>query len=79
MGYVGGIDYGFSQMTMLPRRGRWGPPLKPITYLQPCKPGRGACNYYDNNLGYATRNMRIETSKNSIINMEVVIVCMGLW
>lgn len=50
MGYVGGIDYGFSQMDNVTTPRQVGSTFKPITYLAALQAGEEPCNYYDNNL-----------------------------
>ncbi|MCK0145219.1 transglycosylase domain-containing protein [Arenibacter sp. F26102] len=50
MGYVGGIDYGFSQIDNVTAPRQVGSTFKPITYLAALQAGEEPCNYYDNNL-----------------------------
>lgn len=50
MGYVGGIDYGFSQIDNVVTPRQVGSTFKPITYLTALQLGEDPCNYYDNNL-----------------------------
>jgi penicillin-binding protein 1A len=50
MGYVGGIDYGFSQTDNIITPRQVGSTFKPITYLAALEAGQQACNFYDNNL-----------------------------
>jgi penicillin-binding protein 1A len=50
MGYVGGIDYGFSQIDNVVTPRQVGSTFKPITYLAALQAGEEPCNYYDNNL-----------------------------
>lgn len=50
MGYVGGIDYGFSQTDNVISPRQVGSTFKPITYLAALQIGEEPCNYYDNNL-----------------------------
>jgi penicillin-binding protein 1A len=50
MGYLGGIDYGFSQRDNLLDPKQVGSTFKPITYLAALETGEDPCNYYDNNL-----------------------------
>tara|TARA_R110000868_G_scaffold1635_3_gene13070 strand:- start:11015 stop:13423 length:2409 start_codon:yes stop_codon:yes gene_type:complete len=50
MGYVGGIDYGFSQIDNVTTPRQVGSTFKPITYLAALQAGEDPCNYYDNNL-----------------------------
>ncbi len=50
MGYVGGIDYGFSQIDNIITARQVGSTFKPITYLAALEAGREACDFYDNNL-----------------------------
>lgn len=50
MGYVGGIDYGFSQIDNVVTPRQVGSTFKPITYLASLQAGEDPCNYYDNNL-----------------------------
>ena len=48
MGYVGGIDYGFSQTDNIRTPRQIGSTFKPITYLAALEAGEDVCNYYDN-------------------------------
>ncbi|MCM4169374.1 peptidoglycan glycosyltransferase [Arenibacter sp. H213] len=50
MGYVGGIDYGFSQTDNVITPRQVGSTFKPITYLSAMESGADPCDYYDNNL-----------------------------
>jgi len=50
MGYVGGIDYGFSQIDNIKTPRQVGSTFKPITYLAALEAGQDPCNYYDNRL-----------------------------
>tara|TARA_R110000868_G_scaffold98468_1_gene271130 strand:+ start:2170 stop:4575 length:2406 start_codon:yes stop_codon:yes gene_type:complete len=50
MGYVGGIDYGFSQIDNIKTPRQVGSTFKPITYLTALESGQEPCDYYDNNL-----------------------------
>ncbi|MCM4151505.1 peptidoglycan glycosyltransferase [Arenibacter sp. N53] len=50
MGYVGGIDYGFSQIDNVITPRQVGSTFKPITYLAALQVGEDPCNYYENNL-----------------------------
>ncbi len=50
MGYVGGIDYGFSQTDNVITPRQVGSTFKPITYLAALESGQQACDYYDNHL-----------------------------
>jgi len=50
MGYVGGIDYGFSQTDNIVTPRQVGSTFKPITYLAALEAGEDPCNYYDNTL-----------------------------
>jgi penicillin-binding protein 1A len=50
MGYVGGIDYGFSQIDNVVTPRQVGSTFKPITYLAALQAGEDPCDYYDNNL-----------------------------
>tara|TARA_R110002050_G_scaffold300327_1_gene469197 strand:- start:3345 stop:5744 length:2400 start_codon:yes stop_codon:yes gene_type:complete len=50
MGYVGGIDYGFSQVDNVKTPRQVGSTFKPITYLAALEAGQQVCDYYDNNL-----------------------------
>lgn len=50
MGYVGGIDYGFSQTDNIRTPRQVGSTFKPITYLAALESGQDVCSYYNNNL-----------------------------
>jgi len=50
MGYVGGIDYGFSQKDNILEAKQVGSTFKPITYLAALEKGKTPCDYYDNTL-----------------------------
>jgi penicillin-binding protein 1A len=50
MGYVGGIDYGFSQTDNIRTPRQVGSTFKPITYLAALEAGQDVCSYYNNNL-----------------------------
>lgn len=50
MGYVGGIDYGFSQKDNILEAKQVGSTFKPITYLAALEKGKSACDYYNNTL-----------------------------
>lgn len=50
MGYLGGIDYGFSQTDQVQTKKQVGSLFKPITYLTALQSGEDPCNYYDNTL-----------------------------
>lgn len=50
MGYVGGIDYGFSQTDNIITPRQVGSTFKPITYLAALESGAEPCDYYNNNL-----------------------------
>jgi len=50
MGYVGGIDYGFSQYDNILTPKQVGSTFKPITFLAALEKGVDPCDYYDNYL-----------------------------
>ncbi|MET7028247.1 transglycosylase domain-containing protein [Sediminicola luteus] len=50
MGYVGGIDYGFSQTDNIITPRQVGSTFKPITYLAALQTGQEPCTFYDNQL-----------------------------
>ncbi|MFT6197181.1 MAG: penicillin-binding protein 1A [Nonlabens sp.] len=50
MGYLGGIDYGFSQIDNVKGKNQVGSTFKPITYLTALEQGVDPCDYYDNSL-----------------------------
>lgn len=50
MGYVGGIDYGFSQYDNITTPKQVGSTFKPITFLAALEQGVDPCDYYDNSL-----------------------------
>lgn len=50
MGYVGGIDYGFSQIDNITTKNQVGSTFKPISYLAGLENGLDACSFFDNNL-----------------------------
>ena len=50
MGYVGGIDYGFSQYDNILTPKQVGSTFKPITFLAALEQGINPCDYYDNYL-----------------------------
>ncbi|MEB8344820.1 transglycosylase domain-containing protein [Flavobacteriaceae bacterium KMM 6898] len=50
MGYVGGIDYGFSQSDNITTPRQVGSTFKPITYLAALQTGQEPCSFYDNRL-----------------------------
>ncbi|MGC1516053.1 MAG: transglycosylase domain-containing protein [Maribacter sp.] len=50
MGYLGGIDYGFSQTDHIQTPKQVGSTFKPITYLTALESGEEPCNFYDNRL-----------------------------
>ncbi len=50
MGYVGGIDYGFSQIDNVQSPQQVGSTFKPITYLTALEQGVDPCDFYDNTL-----------------------------
>jgi penicillin-binding protein 1A len=50
LGYLGGIDYGFSQIDNIKGKNQVGSTFKPITYLTALDQGIDPCTYYDNSL-----------------------------
>ena len=50
LGYLGGIDYGFSQIDNIQSPKQVGSTFKPITYLTALQQGVDACDFYDNTL-----------------------------
>ena len=50
MGYLGGIDYGFSQTDHIQVPKQVGSTFKPITYLTALENGEDVCTFYDNQL-----------------------------
>lgn len=50
MGYLGGIDYGYSQKDHIHDRKQVGSVFKPITYLAALNAGESPCNFYNNTL-----------------------------
>ncbi len=48
LGYVGGIDFGFSQIDNIISPRQVGSTFKPITYLAALESGGEPCDYYDN-------------------------------
>ncbi|RTE53586.1 penicillin-binding protein [Arenibacter aquaticus] len=48
LGYVGGIDYGFSQIDNIRSQRQVGSTFKPITYLAALESGEDPCDYYNN-------------------------------
>ena len=50
MAYLGGIDYGFSQIDNVITPRQVGSTFKPITYLAALESGEQPCDYYDNSL-----------------------------
>lgn len=48
MGYLGGIDYGFSQIDNVKGKNQVGSTFKPITYLTAIEQGVDPCDYFDN-------------------------------
>jgi penicillin-binding protein 1A len=48
MGYLGGIDYGFSQIDNIKGKNQVGSTFKPITYLTALEQGVDPCTFYDN-------------------------------
>jgi penicillin-binding protein 1A len=64
MGYLGGIDYGFSQIDHIKGKNQVGSTFKPITYLTALEQGVDPCDYYDNSLR-TYRNYEDWQPKNS--------------
>ncbi|MEZ5043507.1 MAG: transglycosylase domain-containing protein [Saprospiraceae bacterium] len=50
LGYMGGIDYGFSQIDNVQTPKQVGSTFKPITYLTALEQGIEPCDFYDNTL-----------------------------
>ncbi len=50
LGYLGGIDYGFSQIDNVKGKNQVGSTFKPITYLTALDQGIDPCRFYDNSL-----------------------------
>lgn len=50
LGYLGGIDYGFSQTDNIKVKNQVGSTFKPITYLTALDQGIDPCTFYDNSL-----------------------------
>ncbi len=50
LGYLGGIDYGYSQIDNIRVENQVGSTFKPITYLTALDQGIEACTFYDNSL-----------------------------
>lgn len=50
MGYLGGIDYGFSQIDHIREPKQVGSIFKPITYLAALSQGESPCKFYENKL-----------------------------
>ena len=50
LGYLGGIDYGFSQIDNIKSKNQVGSTFKPITYLTALNKGTEPCDYFDNSL-----------------------------
>ncbi len=50
MGYLGGIDYGFSQYDHVQTKKQVGSTFKPITYLAGLESGIDPCDFFDNQL-----------------------------
>lgn len=48
MGYLGGIDYGFSQTDNIQTQKQVGSTFKPVTYLAALENGLDPCDYFDN-------------------------------
>lgn len=50
LGYLGGIDYGFSQTDQIHSKKQVGSTFKPITYLAGLESGIDPCDFFDNQL-----------------------------
>lgn len=50
LGYLGGIDYGFSQIDNIKAKNQVGSTFKPISYLAGLENGIEPCTFFDNNL-----------------------------
>lgn len=50
LGYLGGIDYGFSQIDQVHSKKQVGSTFKPITYLAALERGLDPCDYFNNQL-----------------------------
>lgn len=50
MGYLGGIDYGFSQIDNVTTKNQVGSTFKPISYLTGLENGIEPCSFFDNGL-----------------------------
>lgn len=50
LGYLGGIDYGFSQYDQVQNKKQVGSTFKPITYLAGLESGIDPCDFFDNQL-----------------------------
>ena len=50
LGYIGGIDYGYSQTDQIRFKRQMGSTFKPITYLAALEAGEDPCNFYNNDL-----------------------------
>ena len=50
LGYLGGIDYGFSQIDQIHTKKQVGSTFKPITYLAALQNGIDPCDYFENQL-----------------------------
>jgi penicillin-binding protein 1A len=50
LGYLGGIDYGFSQIDNIHQAKQVGSTFKPITYLAALQQGIDVCDFYSNSL-----------------------------
>ncbi len=50
LGYLGGIDYGYSQIDNIKVQNQVGSTFKPITYLTALDQGIDPCTFYDNSL-----------------------------
>ncbi|WP_445747197.1 transglycosylase domain-containing protein [Polaribacter sp.] len=48
LGYLGGIDYGFSQYDQIQNKKQVGSTFKPITYLAGLESGIDPCDFFDN-------------------------------